>query len=845
MIALSPRRRVAPARIRAPLRASGAALLVLTLLSSWAPVATAQNGDVTVAAKTCPATVDVNGTDPAAFAAACTPPVDGLNFALAFGAGTPRRRATAGGQPATWHPPFPGPFTLRLENSPPGTAVVFCTRDGVTTRVAVTNGSISGDPVPASGLSCQWYIVPAPGPTPTPIPAPSPTQPPAVPTATTAATVAPSPSQGLGPATLTATAAKATTNQLITNLGALPNATYSLAVGINGAGQVVGYSGKANDTGDIEWEHAFLWSSGTMTDLGTLGGDRSQAFAINDRKQVVGLSTTAKGQQIGGQGTHAFLWDNGKINDLGSLGGNYAEAYGINTAGQVVGQSETPTGQQHAFLWANGKMSDLGTLGGVRSQAFDINEAGHAVGFAETATGTVHAVLWANGAKTDLGTLGPFFSVATGINALDQVVGYSPIGSQAPHAFIWADGKMTDLGTVGKTSSLAHGLGDDGRVVGAACDKNCLSNDSTGILWQDGKPTQLQTLLGPRDKTRWIIDDGWAISNSGQITGSGTFRGKKRAYLLRLDLTELPTPVPASPTARPQMTATPAAPTGPPREVAFGDAQYLYDRTVTLDRNSLTAVGAAAGLTLLAREKQAPFAALYTPGVPDTAGQLRRYLPEQTERPGDACPAEVTVQYPELPTTDKSTFFAFAGYERDITPELLTPITNIGNVPVLGEPAGDKGYVELFLRTDTGLQRYVVLSQDGVPAQLTSPVPFAGQKLTFAGDVTNQISRAGLVRVGCAGPFKMQAAVDHAKAPFTTLYASVGNRLLAFTATAATTSGAVTTLAPAERVFSPVGSVLFAARLELSQPPIADDRRRARGARRVAGAVPRRSRAPG
>ena len=34
--------------------------------------------------------------------------------------------------------------------------------------------------------------------------------------------------------------------------------------------------------------HAFLWQDGAMTDLGTLGGRASWAYAINDRGQVVG-----------------------------------------------------------------------------------------------------------------------------------------------------------------------------------------------------------------------------------------------------------------------------------------------------------------------------------------------------------------------------------------------------------------------------------------------------------------------------------------------------------------------------------------------------------------------------
>jgi probable HAF family extracellular repeat protein len=112
-----------------------------------------------------------------------------------------------------------------------------------------------------------------------------------------------------------------------------------------------------------------------VTDLGTLGGTESQAFAINERGAVVGYSQVAGNASI-----HPFLYEAGTMYDLGTLGRMQGKALGINERGVVVGYvSDQFDGAPVAFI-DDGLMRPLFAGGGCCSIANAINARGDIVG---------------------------------------------------------------------------------------------------------------------------------------------------------------------------------------------------------------------------------------------------------------------------------------------------------------------------------------------------------------------------------------------------------------------------------------------------------------------------------
>lgn len=163
--------------------------------------------------------------------------------------------------------------------------------------------------------------------------------------------------------------------------------------------------------------------------------------------------------------------DDGKevLVDLGTLGGDSTQALDINDRSVVVGWSRDEEGRRRPFRWtAQDGMLDLGTLGGPDGAALAVNEDGVAVGWSRDAEGRQVATRW-----TDAGSPHPLEahdlgsedapSAATAINGAGTAVGYTH-GLQLAR---WTpDGRA--VGMVGCPGGFAFDVTDGGRVVGIA-----------------------------------------------------------------------------------------------------------------------------------------------------------------------------------------------------------------------------------------------------------------------------------------------------------------------------------------------------------------------------------------
>jgi probable HAF family extracellular repeat protein len=257
-----------------------------------------------------------------------------------------------------------------------------------------------------------------------------------------------------------------------------------------------------------------------VTDLGTLGGSEGDARGINNHGQIVGLSRTQDGRNLG------YLYEHGEMTALYPPTGSnrWSPAVAVNERGQIVGQASitTPSGsnRNHAFMWHDGVWTDL-IPDNIYGAAHDINDAGDIIGARVLpGGGRLKPFLLRNGTFDNLVGMGS----ASGINNRGQIVGSAPSAAGPNHAHIWTDGVMTDIGSLSDGYSSGTDISDSGYVVGSS---QSATGQTHAFIWDRGVMTDLGTLGG-------LYSHALGINNVGVIVGSASTETETHAVMWAL-----------------------------------------------------------------------------------------------------------------------------------------------------------------------------------------------------------------------------------------------------------------------------------------------------------------------
>jgi len=283
---------------------------------------------------------------------------------------------------------------------------------------------------------------------------------------------------------------------------------------INDNGVVVG-SGYKN--GPTDQSKGFIYSEGEYSELLPPGWEGAIANGINNRGDVVGTGSNAKGERRG------FIYKEGIYTELLPLGWVDAEVGGINDKGVVIGRgikNYTDDDLPKGFIYKNGVYKTL------RSPLFpptvhldsinDINDFGAIVGSCSYGVpawgwaGATYGFVYRTGIYQWFLPKGYEYAEVAAINNRGAVVGWVEEGPNIT-GFIYRGGIYRWLIMPGRTATWPLDINNRGEVVGYSGD---LNGHSKGFVYSKGAYTEL---LPPG----WIYAEAIAINNKGVVVGAG------------------------------------------------------------------------------------------------------------------------------------------------------------------------------------------------------------------------------------------------------------------------------------------------------------------------------------
>jgi len=292
------------------------------------------------------------------------------------------------------------------------------------------------------------------------------------------------------------------------------------ALAMNNAGIVVGFAGISRST-----YSATIWNgrTGSVQDIGTLGGVSSLARGVNDRGTVVGSARFVVA--IGDERSSSFIYRNGVTTRIAAeldAGGPDNEAYSINNRDQTLGSFLTVTNQgvptRQSFIHtASGGAVSLQGLG-LSSFGLKMNDLGQVLtvnGALQNPTGTL---TWARSAGGSVGVADNW----------DSGMGFSP--NQFLDLVITT---ARDQTITGDTSFIAKSLRIDGSPLGlgtlalsGGAVVNALNGVTVGVngrLQGDGRIAGMMVInrgVVNAVAGQVLVMDG-GLDNRGLVTGTG------------------------------------------------------------------------------------------------------------------------------------------------------------------------------------------------------------------------------------------------------------------------------------------------------------------------------------
>lgn len=296
----------------------------------------------------------------------------------------------------------------------------------------------------------------------------------------------------------------------------------------------------------------------TVQDLGTLGGNASFAYDINDHGDIAGMSQDANGEYKtffvsggvmmatplaaytttlslnnhglvagGATGTDNLIhpaYYNKIFPALHVLSELEGYAMAVSNENKVVGFYYLASGDRHAFLFDGINFTDISR--GRAGFAAAINDSGVIAGNGENGP-------WRYAMQGSVTYFHPFgntnkTAIARGINNLGDIVGDGN-DNGTPRAFLWSNGVLTAIGT----HSVAYDINDSQSVVGSVdVPSTCKSCPpvSHAFEWHNGTLTDLNTLT---TNSGWELQVARSVNAAGHIVGYGVKNGETHAFLFK------------------------------------------------------------------------------------------------------------------------------------------------------------------------------------------------------------------------------------------------------------------------------------------------------------------------